>query len=178
VFPGWTGTFLAFGPIPSSNLNPPGLTRYNDFTGLGATCLPSGTYFVISDVDGGSFTAESLTLTAWDTSGNPITQPWLSVPQWVWGGLGVSDPNAMPGWSFTSGVYYFTGATVDPGYNPNVALAFESLLDIGRFTVDRPNEWCNFGLRAPIPEPTSLALLLLGGLAMFRCGGRRDHAPI
>lgn len=172
VLSAWSGTFVAFGPIPSSNLNPPGFTDYRNFAGLGATYLPSGTYFVISDVDGGSFTSETLTLMAWDTSNNPVTQPWLAVPQWVWGGAGVGDPNAMPGWSFSGGVYTFTGATVDPGYNPNVALALLSLVDLSRFTVERPSNFCNFGLRAPVPEAGSLALLAAGTAAAL-CRRRR-----
>ncbi len=158
----WVGTYQTVGPIPAGINNPTGTTLYRDFTGLAAGFLPTGTYTYFGDLDAGSATTEQFTLHAWDPSGSLITTPWLSVPVYS----NATDPNQLPGWSYSSGTYIFDGSTV-PG-NPSVAFLLETLVDIGQIEVIRSSEWASFGLWAPIPEPGTLCLLGLGAFTLAR----------
>lgn len=170
ALPDWIGTFSADGPIPSSNSNPAGITRY-DFTTLPTGVLPDDTIFFFGDVDGGSTTTELFILNAFDATGALITTPWLDEPIGV-SGVGSSGgtvfPTNMPGWEWDAGLgeYTIDGTTVSG--NPSVAVWIESNTDIAFLTVNRPSNFANFGLSAPVPEPATLALVAMGAAAVLR----------
>ena len=164
VLADWIGTYTADGPIPSSNANPAGVTRY-DFTSLPTGVLPAGTFFWIGDVDLGAGNNESFTITALDAGGSLITTPWLDEP------IGVTPafPAAthMPGWNWDgAGTYFFDGTTVTS--NPSVGIFMPSNTGIATMVVDRPFNTCNFNLWAPVPAPSALALLGAAGLVTRR----------
>ena len=120
----WIGTFTATGPVPSSENM--GTTTYN-FASLPQGGLPSGTFVLFGDVDGGSGSNEQITLRAFDVLNNPIITPWLDVAVTAWGvgGAGGSPTvSDIPGWNYnpTTGVYVIDGSTVTLG-NPTVSFA-------------------------------------------------------
>jgi len=161
----WVGTYIADGPIPSSNLNPAGITRY-DFTPLPTGVLPSGTFFFIGDVDGGSTTTEQFIINAFDGAGALITTPWLDMPIGVTP-LGTSLTQ-MPEWIWDggTGTYTFNGNTVVG--NPSVGIWMPSNTDIATMILNRPSNFANFNLWAPVPAPSTVALLGLAGFAVRR----------
>jgi hypothetical protein len=168
----WVGSFTAIGPIPAG-MTTTGTTRY-DFTTLPTGELPSGTFFRFGDVDGGSTTTEIFTLRAFDTGGNVITTPWLSLPISVTGtgtgGAGAILPGNTPGWSWAAGTgtYTIDGSTVTGG-NPSVSVFMTSLVGMSTMQLTRGSTFCSFSLAAPlVPAPSSAALLGLGGLAACR----------
>jgi hypothetical protein len=166
----WIGSFNAIGPVPSG-MTSTGTTRY-DFTSLPTGQLPVGTFFRFGDVDGGSTQNEVFTLRAFDTGGNLITTPWLSLPISVTGtgtgGGGAILPGNTPGWSWAAGVYTIDGSTVTGG-NPSVAVHMTSLTSMATMNLTRASTFANFSLAAPlVPAPSSAALLGLGGLAACR----------
>ncbi|MCL4222297.1 MAG: hypothetical protein KJZ65_13110 [Phycisphaerales bacterium] len=167
---GWQGTFTAFGPVPNNtNL---GSTRYI-FSTLNAGLLPAGTFFNFGDVDGGSGGGETFFLRAFDSGGNAITTPWLSVPQYVWGfGRNAGNPDLldMPGWVFDvpTGSYLIDGNTVS-GFNPTVSFTLVSLTGIHTLLVEKGSTFNSFSLAAPIvPSPAGAALMGLGGAMIAR----------
>lgn len=170
----WHGTFNASGPVPASNAYPAGITNYG-FATLTAGYLPVGTYFFFGDVDGGSTQNETFVLKAYDVGGTLITTPWLDEPIGVTGtGTGSGGtilPGNLPGWSWTpaSGEYLIDGTTVSGG-NSSVGAFLPSNTAISRLYVERTSAYANFGLSAPIPEPNTALLLLIGGAAMLRRG--------
>lgn len=170
----WHGTFYATGPVPSSNNYPAGTTDY-DFTTLAAGNLPAGTFFYFGDVDGGSTQNETYVLKAYDAGGTLITTPWLDEPLGVIGtGTGAGGSILainMPGWNWNNatGEYLIDGSTVSGG-NPNVGVFLESNTAIATLNLVRTSNFANFGISAPIPEPGTAALVLLGLLAMRRRG--------
>ncbi|RMH28795.1 MAG: hypothetical protein D6693_03035 [Planctomycetota bacterium] len=169
----WVGTFSVVGPIPSSVSNPAGTSVY-DFSTLPLGVLPVGTYFRFGDLDGGSVTNETYTLTAFDSSG-AITTPWLDDVLGVTGtGTGSSGailPGNMPGWSFnsTTGAYFFDGSTVTGG-NPSLGVWLQSNTSILQLEIIRTSNFANFALAAPlaIPAPGAVTLAGLAGLALRR----------
>jgi hypothetical protein len=145
-----------------------------DFTSLVNGFLPKGTAFFISDVDSGSF--EQIDLSASNTAG-PITTPWLDGPTVDWMGSVDSttittcagNNNCLPSYNWNGASYGFNGANVpvDAGINPTLAFILLSNTDITTLKVTKAHVNNGFGLRAPprgapIPEPTTLALLALG----------------
>lgn len=166
ALPNWVGTFDVIGPVPAGTTNNTGSSWY-DFTSMPTGELPVGTYFRLGDVDQGSGTLENFTLTANNSSGL-ITTPWLNEPIGA-SGSGVGGPitlTDMPGWSYTGGVYNFDGSTV--GGNPNISLILTNNVGITHLSVTRSSGYANFSLLAPIPEPGSMAMMVLGGLAMLK----------
>jgi len=164
VLADWIGTYNAQGPIPSSNTNPPGITRY-DFTTLPTGVLPAGTWFWIGDVDTGAGNDESYTITAFDGAGAAITTPWLDEPVGVTP-IGTSALQ-MPGWNWDgAGTYFFDGTTV--AGNPSVGIFMPSNIGIATMILDRPYNTCNFNLWAPVPAPGALTLLGAAGLVARR----------
>lgn len=172
ALPDWIGTFSAIGPIPSSTANPSGITRY-DFTTLPTSVLPIGTFFFVGDLDTGAGESEMFILTANDSTGALITTPWLEEPLGVsgtgTGGGGAILPGNMPGWDWnpTLGEYTFDGNTVTGG-NPTLGVWMENNTDIAFLTVNRTSAFANFSLSAPIPEPATAAMLVLGGAVALR----------
>ena len=168
----WIGTFEALGPVPSSTAYPAGITRY-DFTTLAAGLLPLGTYFAFGDVDGGSTTNETFILSAFDSSSALITTPWLDEPLAVTGiGTGSGGaylPGDLPGWEWDAALSQYTidGTTVTGG-NPSLWVWLESNTDMAGLMVERTSSFANFGLSAPIPEPSSGAMLAIVGLLAVR----------
>ncbi len=166
----WQGTFNAFGPVPAGTSSPAGTTRY-DFSPLTAGLLPAGTFFAFGDVDGGSTVTEQFILSAFDAGGSLITTPWLDEPIGVsgvgTGGGGAFLPGNLPGWDWNAslGQYTIDGTTVTGG-NPSLTVWLESNTDMATLHVERVSTFANFSLSAPIPEPASAALLLVGGLAL------------
>jgi hypothetical protein len=177
ALPDWIGTFSAVGPIPSSTANPDGITRY-DFTSLPTGVLPTGTFFFFGDVDTGAGQTELFILSAADASGSLITTPWLDEPLGVsgsgTGGGGSILAGNTPGWDWNPalGEYTIDGTTVTGG-NPTVAVWIENNTDIAFLEVERVSVFANFGLSAPIPEPATVTLLVLGGAIVAR---RRPRA--
>lgn len=162
----WHGTFSATGPLPAG-AGPTGTTNY-DFSTLNAGKLPSGTYFRFGDLDGGSQTGETFRLRAFDVLGNQITSAWLDEPINVSGvGRGPGSTvtsDDMPGWSFSGGVYDFVGSTT-PGFNPSAGVTLPSNVDVYTLEVFRSSDFANFSLAAPVPEPASVLLLMLGAVS-------------
>jgi len=167
----WVGSFSVSGPIPAGSTNPTGLSRYV-FNTLPTNVLPTGTFFRLGDLDGGSATAEAFELRAFDSAGGAITTAWLSEAVGVAGvGTGTAGailPNNMPSWDFnsTTGLYTFTGATVTGG-NPSISVYMESLTNIATLEVFRAQAFANFSLHAPlsVPAPGGAVALLMVGLA-------------
>ncbi|RMH30566.1 MAG: hypothetical protein D6693_00160 [Planctomycetota bacterium] len=170
----WVGSFTVSGPIPSGTTNPTGLSRYS-FGSMPTAVLPTGTFFRLGDLDGGSSTAEAFTLLAFDSGGNAITTPWLTEPVGVAGigtGPGASIvPGNLPSWDFNvaTGMYTFTGATVTGG-NPSLSVYMESLFDITLLEVNRAQAFANFSLHAPlaIPAPGAGLLAVIGAAGLAR----------
>lgn len=161
----WIGTYSAFGPIPSSNANPAGFTRY-DFTTLPTGVLPVGTYFWFGDVDGGSTTTEQFILNAYDSAGALINTPWLDEPFGV-NGTGLS-PTAMPGWNWDAGTSTYTIDGTSVVGNPSIGVWMESNTGIARMDLTRTSNFANFNLWAPVPTPATSALFALGALGASR----------
>jgi len=181
AFPDWIGSFNVIGPVPAGTTSPSGISEY-DFTSMPTGELPVGTYFRLGDVDKGSGATEVITLTATDSFGTIMT-PWLDEAVGVGGyGSGLASsiaPDDLPGWSYAGGVYKFDGTTV-PG-NPNVSLALTNNVGITHLSVTRSSKFANFSLMAPVPEPSSMAVLVFGSLVMLKRKrspvGLRAHRP-
>ncbi len=111
----WIGSFDFISDIPATDattnlLGLPaghfGGTVSYDFNSMGAAGLPANTYFVFSDVDGGSGSGEAYRFRAFGADNVLITSPWLNETVAVWGNEGVGDPTAMPDWTgITSPAY-------------------------------------------------------------------------
>src|SRR3990172_6055965 len=159
--PLWWGTFDASGPMPHTppaGTNTTGTALY-DFTV--ATYpngeLPVGTYFQFGDLDAGSGGGETFRLRAFDGSGQLLT-PWLDEPFAATITAVASD---MPDYSYAAGVYDFDGSFV-PG-NPVISVFLKNNTAIEKLEVTRSSTFTSFILAAPpIPEPSSLILLLFG----------------
>ncbi|QDS98070.1 PEP-CTERM sorting domain-containing protein [Adhaeretor mobilis] len=180
VHPNWLGGFVANGPIPSAFNT--GTIRY-DFTTLPLGYLPSGTFMIFGDVDGGSTLAERFDLRAFDSANAPITTEWLGAttgPNTVHaitgtgtGTAGAIVPGNMPGWDWNGinpNTYRVAGSTF--GGNPSVAVALVTNQPIYRLQLNKPFTHYGFGLQAPlVPEPSSILLTLttgIGGVATRR----------
>lgn len=161
----WRGTFTATGPVPSSGRS--GETNY-DFKPLAAGFLPAGSWFSFGDLDGGSG-AESMRLVAYDASGAPLPQPWLSGAQFArgagrapGGGPAVLD---MPDFAFdaAAGAYLFTGSSVK-GFNPTVSFEVATLGPIYTMKLQKGAANNGFGISAPVRfffRRASLVVVLL-----------------
>ena len=171
ALPAWVGSYTATGPAPSGLGNAAGVTRY-DFTSLPTGVLPSGTFMIFADLDGGSATNETFVLQASDSSGNPITFEWLDQPAGETGtGTGTGGTilaGNMPGWTWdaTQASYTFAGTT--SGGNPNISVFVPTNSDIAFLSLERTSQFASFGLRAPVPAPGAAALLGLGAVAGLR----------
>jgi hypothetical protein len=173
VQPNWVGTYNASGTIPSSTGR--GFTSY-DFTSLPLGYLPAGTFLVFGDVDNGSGSSERFDLTAYDSSGNLITTPWLDETYAVRGpGSGTSGtvlPNNMPAWSWdapaTPNTYVVDGSTTTGGVL-SVAFALVNNQPLFAMDLDKAMDFNGFVLQAPtaVPEPSTLALSSLALLALW-----------
>lgn len=168
ALPAWIGSYNVGGPQPAGTSNNTGTSEYS-FTSMPNGELSIGTYFRFGDVDQGSGTSESFTLTAYNSMGQ-ITTPWLDEPMWVSGtGTGTGNaitPTNMPGWNYAAGVYTFDGSTVSG--NPAISFMLTNNTAMTQLVVTRPSEYANFSLLAPIPEPGSIAMITLGGMAMLK----------
>lgn len=171
----WLGSFTVTGPLPTSG-GAVGTATY-DFSTLANGYLPIGSYFQFGDLDYGSAQDESYTLTAYDTAGNIITSPWLEETIGE-DGIGNGPGNAilptdMPSyeWQATNFSYYFNGDSV-PG-NPTVSVAVANNMQIGKLVVSRDSFYNAFGIAAPVPEPSSVALLSCGFCTLFFLVRRR-----
>lgn len=168
----WVGTFAAFGPVPAGTASSAGNTRY-DFSALPTGLLPVGSYFSFGDVDGGSTVTEQFILTANDASGALITTPWLEIPLGVsgvgTGGGGAILPGNMPGWNWNPslGQYLIDGTTVTGG-NPSIAVWIENNTPMRFLNVQRVSTFANFGLSAPVPEPSTAVMLAIFGVTALR----------
>jgi hypothetical protein len=169
--PAWWGTFTATGPMPHGAAGPTGTAAYN-FTATGGYApgaLPIGTYFVFGDLDNGAGQNESFRLRAYDSTNTLITTPWLETP--FAASLG-STAVQIPSFSFTPGTYDFNGNSV-PG-NPSVGVFLKNNTLIYRMEVTRTSTFASFILAAPpVPEPSSILLLVGGLLSGIGCWRRR-----
>jgi len=162
----WIGTYGISGQYPSSVGT--GTSTFN-FSGLSTGVLPSGTYFLLGDVDGGSGSGERLYLTAFN--GNvPIQTPWLDRPIGA-AGKGVKNPLTMAAWEWNSlshpFAYTFNGNNVPDG---TITIALASNMAMTSLRVVKPERNYGFGLAAPVPEPGTFVLTGLGmlGICLLR----------
>jgi hypothetical protein len=158
--------------MPHGNAGPIGTALYN-FTltgGYAPGILQAGTYFVFGDLDNGAGQNESFRLRAFDPANNVITTPWLDMP--FAASLG-STAATMPSYTFTPGIYDFSGLAV-PG-NPTVTVFLKNNTPISRLEVTRTSTFASFILAAPplVPEPSSILLLIGGAIASFGAMRRR-----
>ena len=167
----WWGKFTATGPMPHTPPvgSPVTGTAFYNFTSTGGYtpgALPVSTYFQFGDLDQGS--SESFRLRAFDVSSNLITTPWLDTPFAATNTALVGD---MPNYSFTPGIYDFTG---NAG-NPTISVFLKNNVTLGFLEVTRSATTTAFVLAAPplVPEPSSLMLILCGIAACTTRAWRR-----
>jgi hypothetical protein len=165
----WIGTFNAVGPTTGSGML--GTTDY-DFATLPTGTLPSGTLFLLGDVDS---VVDDLDFRAWDSFGN-LLDLWLNDTVATYangtGPGGVPLINNLPGWTWdpVGKSYHIEGGGVS-GANPNLGVVLESNQNIHTLEVIKPSFSYGFALRAPstVPEPSSVLLAAVaGGLLTFR----------
>jgi hypothetical protein len=110
-------------------------------------------------LDNGAGQNESFRIRAFTPAGVLITTPWLEQP--FAASLG-STAAQMPSYTFTPGIYDFSGLTV-PG-NPTVTVFLKNNTPIGKMEVTRTSTFASFILAAPpiVPEPSAAVLMLVG----------------
>ena len=147
-------------------------TSIYDFSTLPTGQLPTGTLFLLGDVDS---SVDILDFRAWDSTGN-LLDLWLNDTVATYGtGSGVSGApvvNNMPGWTWDSVAksYNIDGGTTS-GPNPTLGVVLETNQDIARLEVIKPSFSYGFAIRAPenVPEPSSILLSgIAGGLLILR----------
>lgn len=162
----WQGTFSATGAIPTNSNT--GSNTW-DFTSLPTSALPAGSAIGLGDLDDGS--SSTISFKAYDSSGNPLTE-WLDEPFLTRGtgtgaGGSVISTN-MPGWEWNAATstYIFDGDT--SGGNPAIGVYLLTNQAISTLETADTRSSNNYGIYAPVvPEPSSTALLGLGGLALI-----------
>ena len=173
----WVGAFTVTGVDPRGNSF--GLSTY-DFSTLPTAVLPTGSWFVLGDLDNGSGSLERITFVAYDAFHAVITSPWLDSPALAQkDGLSPGNPVSltdMPGWNWDAGTstYSFDGSNV-PG-NPNIALALGNNQAITYLDANINGSSSSFvyHIEAPteVPEPSTVAMLV-GGLGVMSFVVRR-----
>ncbi len=151
----WQGTFTGLGRISAGNTGDH--TAEYDFSGLASGVLPAGTYFHIADLD---HPIEHLTLKAYDSQHNAISQPWINrIPLEQHGsGTGVGFPGLLlptdlPGWDWNESTktYAFDGTTIVG--NPNVNFTLSTREAIVFLEVTREVTGFHLQLAAPAAVP-------------------------
>ena len=155
VPPAWQGTFTGLGRIPAGNTGDH-TAEYN-FSGLASGVLPVDTYFVIGDLD---HKIEHLTLKAYDSQHNAISQPWINRNPLEQHGSGTGAgfpglllPADMPGWDWNESTqtYAFDGATIVG--NPNLEFTLSTREAIVFLEVTREVTGFHLQLAAPAAVP-------------------------
>jgi hypothetical protein len=162
----WVGIFDGTGPQPLAANS--GVTHL-DFTGITfpTGLLPDGTYFRFSDVDHGSGHSEILQFQAYDVGGSLILTPWLDDKVLSDNIVGA---NQMPTYSFINGVYTIDGLTV--AGNPAIFFTLTNFVPIAKLVITKSDISYGFSLAAPVPEPSSLALVIGALLCAGAAAGR------
>jgi hypothetical protein len=170
----WQGNFLGNGQYPSGSA---AVFTTIDFTNLSAGYLPAGTWVHIVDVDQGF--GDAVRLRAFGIDGQPLSTgtnintfqftPWLEQPEHL------SGPNPaeflpvnLPSADWSNGFYEFRGAPADT----NLTLSMRTNTDIYRMEIQKALGTNGVFVSAPVPEPSTYALLG-AGLAAFAALRRR-----
>ncbi len=148
----------------TEELTSAGLTNvYNleyDFTGLKNGYLPSGTLIYVRDIDGVGANTELLSIAA-----TPLVNTRAAAFEIYYNGSVTGETH----YDVTSNVLSVNN--LGSADQPSQTVAWLTTKDITSFSVDasalRNNGSFQFGFAAPVPEPSSTALLGLGALGLL-----------
>ena len=150
----WRGTFTGLGRVPAGNTGDH--TAEFDFSGLVGGVLPVGTYLHITDLD----TIEKLTLKAYDSEHNAISQPWLNrYPLEQHGsGTGVGVPGVIlptdfPGWDWNESTQTYAFDVTTIVGNPNLSFTLSTCEAIVFLDVTREVTGFHVHISAPAATP-------------------------